>query len=81
MRKNWPEIIKILRESGSIENPDHLDPKVAFAQLGIDSIDLAGILLAIEDQFAVRLLDDPGKRPKSFADILDLIDKTEARLL
>ena len=75
MSKQWLQIVQLLQSLKTIENPENLDPNIPFTQQGIDSLDLAGIFLAVEDEFGIKLLDDPANRPKSFSDILIIIDK------
>jgi len=75
MSKHWPKLVEFVRTLPAAENAKTLDPKLPFSEQGIDSLDLASLFLAIEDKYHVRLLDDPARRPRSFADILDIIDK------
>jgi acyl carrier protein len=75
MSKHWPQLVEFVRTLPAAENAKTLDLQLPFSEQGIDSLDLAGLFLAIEDKFQVRLLDNPARRPKCFSDILAILDK------
>ena len=78
MLSMWSQILKLLQERNLIRDPEKLGLDLSFQAQGIDSLDLAGVLLAIEDEFKVKLLDNPARRPKSFQDILSVIERSRA---
>ena len=79
MEDTWEILVKVIKKSRTIESPENLDPHQTFTQQNIDSLDLAGIFLSIEDSFDIRLLDDPAHRPKSFQEIVLLIDSKKIK--
>ena len=78
MQSDWSKIVEILQDKNLIRDPQKLKVDVTFQAQDIDSLDLAGVFLAIEDEFKIKLLDNPVRRPKSFRDILGVIERSRA---
>lgn len=75
MSKNWLKLLEFVRALPATENAKNIDnPNLTFAEQAIDSLDLASLFLAVEDKFHIQLLDDPALRPKTFSDILKIMD-------
>ncbi len=54
-------------------SPEQVVPEAELASLQVDSLTLAEMLFALEDQIGVTL-DEPSVRPQTVADILHLIE-------
>ena len=76
---SWAAILEVIRDARVIRNPERLQRSLSFSEQGIDSLDQAALLLAIEEAFGIPLLADPRKRPARFDDILDLLAVEEKK--
>jgi acyl carrier protein len=73
MNEPWEQLLKVIQASKVIKRPERLNRDQTFAEQGIDSLDQASVLLAIEEAYGVAMLKDPRRRPRSFRDVLELL--------
>lgn len=68
------KLIAIVKQEKNI--PDELlRPATPLADAGIDSLDSLTILFAIEEQFRISIPDDEARAVRTFADLIDIIEK------
>lgn len=68
------KLIAIVKQEKNV--PDELlRPETALADAGIDSLDSLTILFAIEEQFRISIPDDEARAVRTFADLIDIIEK------
>lgn len=52
------DVIAIIRNTCAPDEPDVSDHKRPLLESGLDSLDFASVLMALEDKYSVKLLDD-----------------------
>lgn len=62
---------------GTPENEIHPDTNIV-TDLGADSLDIVGIVIACEEEFGVSISDEDAKNVKTFQEAVDLINKLTA---
>lgn len=68
------KLIAIVKQEKNI--PDELlRPETPLADAGIDSLDSLTILFAVEEQFRISIPDDEARAVRTFADLIDIIQK------
>lgn len=68
------KLIAIVKQEKNV--PDELlRPETPLADAGIDSLDSLTILFAIEEQFRISIPDDEARAVRTFADLIDIIEK------
>ncbi|MGZ5442542.1 MAG: acyl carrier protein [Thermoanaerobaculia bacterium] len=68
------KLIAIVKQEKKV--PDQLlKPETPLADAGIDSLDSLTILFAIEEQFRISIPDDEARAVRTFADLIDIIQK------
>ena len=70
-------LIAIVRQEKNVAD-ELLKPETAMADAGIDSLDALTILFAIEEQFRISIPDDEARNARTFADLIDIIEKRSA---
>ncbi len=70
------EMIEVVREAGKVQPHLVVDPdKRLVDDLGIDSLDLVGVLLSIQDRYDVVIEDDDVPSLKRVADLADYVER------
>jgi len=52
------EVLEAIKKAKVITNADKLDPSVLLSEQDVDSLDLSGMLLSIEEAFGVEVPDE-----------------------
>jgi len=52
------EVLEAIKKAKVITNADKLDPGVLLSEQDVDSLDLSGMLLSIEEAFGVEVPDE-----------------------
>lgn len=69
----FEKIVEIMGEKLG-QNTDEITPETKFADMGIDSLDVTEIVMALEDSFEIEIeLSDT--KLESVSDLVELIDK------
>ena len=55
-------------------NPDDITPNSTFESLGIDSLDIVELLMALEDETNITIPEDKVSSIKTVGDIINLIE-------
>ena len=68
-------VISIIEETCAPDTPDLTDHDRSLMELGLDSLDFASVLMALEEKFDVELLlDDDAEAVESINKIITRID-------
>lgn len=70
--------IKIIAQISGIK-PSLITAERSIKSLDFDSIDGAWLLIALEDEFAIDLVDEDALACKTVQDLIDLVDKEIGR--
>lgn len=73
------EIIKIILDVCEPQQPDLSDPDSNLLTVGIDSVDFASILMAVEDTFGVAIFDEKIERLASLHGLVAFVEQKTAR--
>lgn len=68
------QVLDAIKKAKVISNVDKLDPATLLSDQDIDSLDLAGILLIIEDAFGVEIPDEDIDGIQTVNDIVDYVN-------
>jgi Phosphopantetheine attachment site. len=52
------EVLEAIKKAKVITNADKLDPSVLLSEQDVDSLDLSGMLLSIEEAFGIEIPDE-----------------------
>jgi acyl carrier protein len=74
--RSLEKISEVLRESHGIE--DAISPFTNFRQLGLDSLELAGFVLELEEVFGADIPDDQLKRMFTVQDVINYVNTRSA---
>ncbi|MHC5067928.1 MAG: acyl carrier protein [Planctomycetota bacterium] len=67
------KVIEIIAERLSKDAADITESSNIVADLGADSLDIAEIMMDLEDAFGIKLEDDQAEGPKTVGDIVSFI--------
>jgi len=65
----------IVREVCPPGTPEIDDPDKAFADYGLDSLDISGVLLACEERFGVKIADEDIDRLTTLSGLVAYLDR------
>jgi len=68
------EVLEAIKKAKVITNADKLDPGVLLSDQDVDSLDLSGILLGIEEAFGVEIPDEDIDGIQTINDIVDYVN-------
>lgn len=71
MKMTFEKIAKLLAQYRDMEE-DAITPETKFEDLGLDSLDMVDLLMALEDEFDVQIEAEEGL--KTVADLVERID-------
>lgn len=71
----WEILRETLLGANALKATAKIDPKMTFKEQDFDSLDVASIFLAVEEKFGVKVFSAPEGRPRSFSELLALIEK------
>lgn len=72
------KIIEIIAERLSKDKDGINENSNVIADLGADSLDIAEIMMDLEDAFGIKLEDDQAEGPKTVGDIINYIEQKVA---
>ena len=72
---NDPRIIKALETAGIDYDPDSLAPGKSFRDIGIDSLDVMGLFLAIEEAHGIKFSEDEANAIGTPVDLITMLDR------
>jgi len=52
------EVLEAIKKAKVITNADKLDPSVLLSEQDVDSLDISGMLLSVEEAFGVEIPDE-----------------------
>lgn len=78
MNQNHQEIAEIIAEVVPGWKIDATDAGRPLYELGMDSLDFASVLMALEDRFGFNFGEDELNKVRSFADICRFVDEKRA---
>lgn len=68
-------VFSVVREVLALD-AERLDPDAALDEdLGVDSLDLVSLIMALEDEFGGSISEDEAKELKTIRDIVDYVSK------
>ncbi len=68
------EVLEAIKKAKVITNVDKLDPAVLLSDQDVDSLDLSGMLLSIEEAFGVEIPDEDIDGIQTINDIVDYVN-------
>lgn len=68
------EILEVIKKAKVISNIDKLDHGVLLSDQDVDSLDLSGILLSIEEAFGVEIPDEDIEGLQTLNNIVDYVN-------
>ncbi len=68
------EVLEAITKAKVITNVDKLDPAVLLSDQDVDSLDLSGMLLSIEEAFGVEIPDEDIDGIQTINDIVDYVN-------
>ncbi|MDA3962213.1 MAG: acyl carrier protein [Planctomycetota bacterium] len=72
------KVIEIIAERLSKDSSGITEASNVVADLGADSLDIAEIMMDLEDAFGIKLEDDQAEGPKTVGDIITFIESKVA---
>jgi acyl carrier protein len=72
------KVIEIIAERLSKDKDGITENSNVVADLGADSLDIAEIMMDLEDAFGIKLEDDQAEGPKTVGDIINYIEQKVA---
>ena len=73
MATTFERVVKVFHDGGF--DDVEITPEMTLEQIGLDSLDTVEIVMACEDEFGIEI--DPDANPKTVAEFVELIDKTQ----
>ena len=67
-------VLEVIKKAKVITNVDKLDPAALLSDQDVDSLDLSGMLLSIEEAFGVEVLDEDIDGIQTINDIVDYVN-------
>ena len=67
-------VLEAIKKAKVITNIDKLDPAALLSDQDVDSLDLSGMLLSIEEAFGVEVLDEDIDGIQTINDIVDYVN-------
>ncbi len=74
---NIENIIKIIHDTGVIDDITKFDPKKSFKENGIDSLDIFTVFLAVEEKLEVKFSEEESIQIKSANDMANFLKSKE----
>lgn len=68
------QVLDVIKKSKVITKVDKLDPATLLSDQDIDSLDLSGMLLSVEEAFGVEIPDEDIDGIKTINDIVDYVN-------
>jgi len=69
------QVLGAIKKAKVITNVDKLDPAVLLSDQNVDSLDLSGMLLSIEEAFSVEIPDEDVDGIRTVNDIVSYINE------
>ncbi|MGL4209705.1 MAG: acyl carrier protein [Candidatus Adiutrix sp.] len=74
-----PRVIKVVAEQLSVDEAD-IRPESSFQNdLGADSLDLVELIMAMEEEFEVKIEDEAAQKIKTVQDAVDFINGNQGK--
>jgi acyl carrier protein len=73
------EIVEIITRTTKPQVPDLSDDNRPLLQAGLDSLDYASVLMAIEDRYRLEILEDDMENLGSLNDIITFVEARVSR--
>jgi len=70
------EIMKIIEDAGVTADLDMIREGKSLTDAGVDSLDLANVLLCIEEKYDIKIPDEDIEQLDSVSAIIDYLQKT-----
>jgi len=67
------EIYATLTEAADLPEPEKLDPAVALAEQGVDSLEVFNAFLAVEEKFGIKIPDERMGTIRSLNDLAKFV--------
>ena len=67
-------VLEAIKKAKVITNIDKLDPAALLSDQDVDSLDVSGMLLSIEEAFGVEVLDEDIDGIQTINDIVDYVN-------
>lgn len=71
------KVIEVIRDQMGFTSERKIDPEDRFVDLGADSLDIAEIVMALEEQFGIEISDEDGEKLHAVQDAIDLVKKLD----
>ena len=73
------EIVEIITRTSKPQVPDFSDDDKPLLQVGLDSLDYASVLMAIEDRYRLEIVEDDMEDLASLNDIVTFVETRVSR--
>ena len=58
MRVNHEEVMQIIMDAGVAADLSKIDDSTSLTEAGVDSLDMANVLLGLEERYGIKISDD-----------------------